>query len=283
MAVSTHHGGDGTTGPLRRIRRRLYGRSDRRPVDVDRDSGDTRRRRRGGGGGGVDVVFVGQRHAPPVGLFGGVASRGGKTGGPADGHRVRGRREPEAAPAAVRVGRRLDAGEADGALDRRPAAARRRRTSGRARQPRLQYGLVAERDVTVNMVVRVVVAVAVAVAAAVTPGRRHGSGPVTGMTVATRLAAHLEPVATVLVAVAVLAVAAFPARVPRLAGEHRDRRAYCVFPPRTPHHTTLHYTTLRQSGGTHFALDAHANTEDYTGPTATDTALRRLVDCTVTG
>lgn len=145
------------------------------------------------------VGLVGQRHALSAGDdFGGVAPGDGKTGRPADGHRVTrwGR------PVVIRMSggdvrrRRFYARKADGPFDGRPPPARRR-----ARQPGLQYGLVAERHVTVNMVIIVVVVVVV-----VTTGR-HGSGPVAG---------DLEPVTTVFVAVAVRA----GARGPRLAREH---------------------------------------------------------------
>lgn len=172
-------------------------------VHVDRDPGCVARRE--------DHVFVGQRHALPLGHdFGGVPPGGRKTGGSANGHRVTRGRGPDggakaAAPDVRRGGRRFHAREADGPLDRRPAA---RRRAGRARQPGLENGLVAERQVTVNVVVlRVIV------------GRRrpfHRPGPVLG-------GGHLESVAAVLVAVAVRAGPA-ATRVPRLAVEHRVHR-----------------------------------------------------------
>lgn len=154
-------------------------------------------------------AFVGQWHALSLRHDLGRAAPGGReTGGPADGHRVTRWRWPEAAPPdRVRGRGRRDAGKADGALDRLAPAHRARG----ARQPRLQYRFIAERQVAVDVIVRVI-----GVRVVVTAGLQHGPGPV-----AARPGRHLEPVATVLVAVAVLA-GGLAARVPGLAREHDD-------------------------------------------------------------
>jgi len=98
----------------------------------------------------------------------------------------------------------LHTGKADGPLDRRSSA---NRTRG-ARQPRLQYGLVTERQVAVNVIVSFFFG------GPMTSTRRRGGccpGPI----------AHgPEPVAAVLVAVAVLLPAPAAASVPGLAREH---------------------------------------------------------------
>lgn len=171
--------------------------------------------------------FVGQGHALPAGLhdLGRVAPGGRETGGPTDGQRVARWRRPEAAASVGRIRRRsgrrrLDAGKADGALDRGPTAAAAAAPAHRAvgaRQPRLQYGLVAERQVAVDVIVRMVVR-GVRVFVAVTAGPQHGPCPA-----AVVAARHLEPVAAVLVAVAVLAGGCLAARVPGLAREHGGR------------------------------------------------------------
>jgi len=159
------------------------------------------------------AVLVRQRHALSAGDdLGGVTSGDGKTGRPADGHRVTRRRRPEAeTPADERVhrvrlrGARFHAGKAHCPFDGRAAARRARR----ARQPRLQYGLVTERHVAVYVIVVVVVA-------GPPVAGRHGPRPVAG---------RLEPVAAVVVAVAAVAAAFQAARVRGrggLAREHRD-------------------------------------------------------------
>lgn len=155
-------------------------------------------------------AFVGQGHALPPGHDLGRAAPGGReAGGPADGHRVARRRWPEAAaPDHVRGARgRRDAGKANGALDRR-APAHRARGAG---QSRLQYRFVAERQVAVDVIVWMF-----GVRVVVTAGQQHGPGPVAAHGRGRR---HLEPVATVLVAVAMLA-GGLAARVPGLAREH---------------------------------------------------------------
>lgn len=149
------------------------------------------------------VVFVGQRHALPLGHhFGGGISPGrGETGRSADGHGIaRGLGPETAAPDEDRRRGRFHAGKTHGPLDRTPAYRTRR-----ARQSGFQYGLVTEGHVTVNVVIRMIVE-----RFPVDAAGQHGPGPVTG-------ADGLEPVTTVLIAVAVLSL---PARVPGLAGEH---------------------------------------------------------------
>lgn len=149
------------------------------------------------------VVFVGQRHALSPGhhFGGGVTPGRGETGRPADGHRIaRGLWPETVASDEVRRRGRFDAGKTHGPFDRAPAYRTRR-----ARQSGFEYGLVTESHVTVNVVVRMVVG-----RFPVAGAGQHGPGPVTD-------AHRLEPIATVLVAVAVLIL---PARVPGLAGEH---------------------------------------------------------------
>lgn len=153
-------------------------------------------------------VFVGQGHALPLGYnFRGVSPGGGKTCGSAYGHGITGRRWPEAAASDVRRRRRrFYAGKTNGSLDGRTRRTHTQRTR-RAREPSLQYRLIPESHVAVNViVVRIVVE-----RFQQTVADQHGSGPVTAVT------GDFEPVATVIVAVAVLA---FSARVPGLTREH---------------------------------------------------------------
>lgn len=101
----------------------------------------------------------------------------------------------------------MHAGEADGPLDGRAPAYRTRR----ARQPRLQYWLVAERQVAVDVIVSFV-GIRRRLATTADDGRRSGPS----------LVAHgPKSVATILVAVAVLLLAP-AASVPGLARKHDD-------------------------------------------------------------
>lgn len=152
-------------------------------------------------------VFVRQGHSLPLGdNFRGVPSGCRKTGGSAYGHGITGRWRPQAAASDVRRRGRFNAGKTDGSFNGRTRSPHTHRT-GRAREPGFQYGLVPESHVPVNViVVRIVVE---RLQQAVTD--QHGSGPVAAVT------GHFEPVAAVVVAVAVLIL---PARVTGLTGEH---------------------------------------------------------------
>lgn len=163
-------------------------------------------------------MFAGQRHGLPLSdHLCDVPPGGGKTGGSAHGHRIARGWRPEAAPTPQRRRRRgwrpVHAGKADGPFDGRAPAHRARR----ARQPRLKYRLVAERQVAVDVIVTFVgVRRRRTLAAA---DRRHG-GP--------RLVAHgPEAVTAVLVAVAVLLLAP-AASVPGLARKHDDGDGSCA-------------------------------------------------------
>lgn len=144
---------------------------------------------------------MGQGHAlpDPGHDIGGFAPGGRKAGCPADGHRIGRWRWPEAAAAAShdrRRGRCFDARKANGPLDRCPPT---HRTRG-ARQPGLQYGLIAERHVAIDVLFGIVGH----------SRRQRGPGPVAR-------AGRNETVTAVLVAVAVPVPAT---RVPGLAREH---------------------------------------------------------------